>query len=245
MTVLDHAVQTNPYGQEFYDRGKGKLPIFAHFLDYMNRKNMSKILSRVSTSHGTLARDSALCDYGCGAGAFVDLAKSEGFDILGFEQSAFILRQRRDVLPVDKFFSSDIRFDVVFLSHVLEHVEDPVRLLQSISSKLRNSGLVYIEVPNFGSREQTILGCHNLHIDPTNHIHHFSINSLELTIQKAGLELLDHGGQRFKFPMVSIRSIISKAQGKTLNALIDMISILWFKLVKKDSPCIWVVARKS
>jgi SAM-dependent methyltransferase len=41
------------------------------------------------------------------------------------------------------------KFELVILSHVLEHLTDPVASLQMIRNQLSEHGLVYIEVPNF------------------------------------------------------------------------------------------------
>lgn len=43
----------------------------------------------------------------------------------------------------------DLRFDVIFLNHVLEHVLDPLDSLKKIKELLSPNGKLYIEVPHF------------------------------------------------------------------------------------------------
>ena len=51
--------------------------------------------------------------------------------------------------PVEEALSEmKNQFDLVILSHVLEHLLNPKRVLQLIHSSLRKDGLLYIEVPN-------------------------------------------------------------------------------------------------
>ncbi len=42
----------------------------------------------------------------------------------------------------------ETRYDLIILSHVLEHVRDPRRVLTLLGSRLRSGGLLYIEVPH-------------------------------------------------------------------------------------------------
>ncbi len=44
--------------------------------------------------------------------------------------------------------SAETRYDLIILSHVLEHVRDPRRVLALLGSRLRAGGLLYIEVPH-------------------------------------------------------------------------------------------------
>ncbi len=43
---------------------------------------------------------------------------------------------------------SGIRYDLIILSHVLEHVRDPHRVLTLLGSRLRAGGLLFVEVPH-------------------------------------------------------------------------------------------------
>ena len=74
------------------------------------------------------------------------------------------------------------RYDIVVISHVLEHIEDPRAEIRAIKSVLKPGGVIFIEVPH-GS------GNRNL---PANdfpaHLHFFSVPSLVRLLGGEGLE---------------------------------------------------------
>ena len=45
-------------------------------------------------------------------------------------------------------FRTDRRFDTIMLTHVLEHVPDPVAMLRSLAGLLTDTGSLYVVVPN-------------------------------------------------------------------------------------------------
>ncbi len=48
-------------------------------------------------------------------------------------------------------YETDERFDLVFMSHVIEHVLDPVATVRRISELLAPGGVLYLETPNVGA----------------------------------------------------------------------------------------------
>jgi 2-polyprenyl-3-methyl-5-hydroxy-6-metoxy-1,4-benzoquinol methylase len=95
----------------------------------------------------------ALLDVGCGIGQFLHYAKNH-FDVEGTEVSKsavqigkdkYGLNIRRGVLEELEFTK---KYDVITLFHVLEHVQDPSRLVNSCRDLLKDNGLLLIAVPN-------------------------------------------------------------------------------------------------
>jgi SAM-dependent methyltransferase len=78
-------------------------------------------------------------------------------------------------------FPKDLRVDAVICSHVIEHVVDPVRVMQSLAGHLLESGVMYVEVP------MEIWGRAPLHEEPVTHINFFAPSTLKLSLQAAGL----------------------------------------------------------
>ena len=57
-------------------------------------------------------------------------------------------------------------YDLIIISHVLEHLEDPLETITYLSTLLSNNGFIYIEVPGiytwlrkFTDRVENIDGC--------------------------------------------------------------------------------------
>ena len=92
-----------------------------------------------------------LLDYGAGAGGFLVHARTQGWDVKGFEPGKRGLETcRRASLDVtDDLRSLPSRaFGLITLQHVFEHLADPAATLQSLRTYLAPEGRLYIEVPN-------------------------------------------------------------------------------------------------
>jgi SAM-dependent methyltransferase len=88
-------------------------------------------------------------------------------------------RPLRDLLA--EGFAGD-RFDVVLMSHVLEHLEDPAAEIAAIGTVLKPGGILFLEVPNGP-------GNRNLPIDDSrSHLHFFGVTSLTRLLAQAGFE---------------------------------------------------------
>jgi 2-polyprenyl-3-methyl-5-hydroxy-6-metoxy-1,4-benzoquinol methylase len=101
-------------------------------------------------------------DVGCGDGAFLAVARDCGWQVLGLEPDfkAARLAASRGVEVIvgglDALAGHGQAFDVITLSHVIEHMHDPVTALRSCHRLLRPGGRLWIETPNvdsFGHRE--------------------------------------------------------------------------------------------
>jgi len=95
------------------------------------------------------------------------------------------------------------RFDVITLNKVLEHVENPVAMLERARRWIRPGGFVYVEVPDAAaaqagsSREEFFI----------EHLHVFTLKSLFQAASKAGM-MVEKGGSSLepsgKFTLWSI-----------------------------------------
>lgn len=108
-------------------------------------------------------------------------------------------------------FSTAERFDEVVLSHVLEHVEEPVRLLATARSLLQEAGRVLVAVPNAGSLHRRLgVRAGFLHsitsLTPADlqigHRRVYSPDRLEADLVSAGLAVVSMSG-RFCKPLAN------------------------------------------
>jgi 2-polyprenyl-3-methyl-5-hydroxy-6-metoxy-1,4-benzoquinol methylase len=142
-----------------------------------------------------------LLDVGCAAGTFLYLAQKGGWRISGTEYSPYAASFARDLLQTDIFCGdlteapfADSLFDVVTLWHVLEHVTDPTRCLQTVYRLLKPSGLLVIAVPNVQDYlmriAYRIVKGRPLRLfsrgDREIHLYHFSAETLQRYLWKTG-----------------------------------------------------------
>jgi 2-polyprenyl-3-methyl-5-hydroxy-6-metoxy-1,4-benzoquinol methylase len=141
-------------------------------------------------------------DVGCGSGAFLELAGSAGWDAVGLEVDPEAVRSARsrglDVRQgeIDTLLNRGERFTVITLSHVLEHVHEPLRLLQACRELLEPEGWLWLEVPNFEAPGRRRFGRSWLHLDPPRHLTHFTLQSLSRLLAKAGFDQLEQQPHR-------------------------------------------------
>jgi 2-polyprenyl-3-methyl-5-hydroxy-6-metoxy-1,4-benzoquinol methylase len=88
----------------------------------------------------------------------------------------------RDIWP-DLAHCREHGFDLIVLSHVLEHIGDPAGFLRLVGGLLAGNGHLFIEVPNQDYRHKDDFGTHLLSFAPTTLTH--------LVERAVGLELVD------------------------------------------------------
>lgn len=96
--------------------------------------------------------DTAL-DFGCALGWTVQVMKFLGMDAYGVEMGAddrvwakenlgLTLYEKLEDVPIDKF-------DIITMSHVLEHFIDPIGHMKTLYEHMNQGGRMIIEVPNW------------------------------------------------------------------------------------------------
>jgi SAM-dependent methyltransferase len=75
--------------------------------------------------------------------------KSHKYFVIESDQSCYdsLLKIGTNILDIDSYINTNLQFDVVIISHVLEHVSDPIEFLKLMTLKLREGGVLYIDVP--------------------------------------------------------------------------------------------------
>jgi SAM-dependent methyltransferase len=114
----------------------------------------------------------------------------------GFEPSKrrALFAQKHEISVTQGLFTyhEDSQYDAIILDNVLEHVENPVELLTSVSKSLREKGIVIIVVPNrFDIRRFFKLWRKRHYYQPECHINHFSAKNLQKVFTQCRLVYSD------------------------------------------------------
>lgn len=148
------------------------------------------LLERIPPVH----RKGRILDVGAGVGFFVELAAEQGASAYGIDRAPAAGRVARrhgvDVRTCELEEVMDDDFDVVVMTHVLEHVPDPVNFLREAARRLRAGGVLVINVPVSKALMPRLLGRRWYGYQPTQHVHQFSRRSLRQVARRAGLEPL-------------------------------------------------------
>lgn len=137
-----------------------------------------------------------LLEVGCATGARLALLRALGWDVQGVETSAQACRLAKALYGL-RVFCGELEevslpagsLDAVVMSHVLEHVRDPVATLREARRVLRPSGVVVIETPNVASLGRRLFGPYWYEWDVPRHLFLFDAWTLGLACDRAGLRL--------------------------------------------------------
>lgn len=134
-----------------------------------------------------------LLDVGFGDGAFLERARSAGWQVTGVDfDPATVEAARKRGLDVyegalDSLGGGAGPYDVITLSHVIEHVHDPRALVREIVRRLKPGGLAWIETPNLASSGHRRFGAAWRGLEPPRHLVLFDWDSLEGLLRAEGL----------------------------------------------------------
>jgi SAM-dependent methyltransferase len=81
-------------------------------------------------------------------------------------------------------------YDVITMSHVIEHVVDPAQVLTVVRDALRPGGTLLLITPNAGSLGHRRFGASWYHLDPPRHLQLFTVANLAARTVAAGLATL-------------------------------------------------------
>lgn len=84
---------------------------------------------------------------------------------------------------------ADNEFDIVIAEHVLEHLDDLIRVVEEMHRILKPGGRLYVEVPHFSSNDHFT--------DPT-HRHAFGVRSFDYFVPGEGLARYKYSRAQFR-----------------------------------------------
>ena len=135
-----------------------------------------------------------LLDIGSGLGVFLGkILQKTNWQCTALETDSRFANHTRENLGIETVTSDylklqwDRKFDIITLNKVLEHVEEPLKMLQKCTLDLAPGGFLYIELPDGESaacdregfeREEFFI----------EHCHVFSMASMELLSRRTGLQ---------------------------------------------------------
>jgi 2-polyprenyl-3-methyl-5-hydroxy-6-metoxy-1,4-benzoquinol methylase len=196
------------YAEKYYQEGKGsyELAYSQEELSYFSAKLEQRFA--VLQRHLKLVEgESRMLDVGCGEGYALAFFRKQGWSVSGIDFSSAGVASKNpdcvDALVVGDIFellNAEIgagkNYEVVWLQNVLEHVLDPLGLLNSLRSLVAPGGVAVVTVPNDCSITQraALVGEHIDHafwVVPPDHLTYFNSQSLYTTASQTGWSCVD------------------------------------------------------
>lgn len=145
----------------------------------------------------SLPEAGTVLDLGCGDGEKLAAFQDRGFAVLGVDpdprsrrfaasMGLSVLEGTAEALPRE---IEGQQFDLVIMSHSLEHCTDPVRAVQNVRKLMAEDGRAYIEVPNAGCFHfEMFRECSEM-FDAPRHLWFFTPRALQRIAEQNGLKI--------------------------------------------------------
>jgi len=144
-------------------------------------------------------------DLGCSTGIFLGLVVNEGWVPFGSDVNRTLMEENKKrygnhvkLQSGKRIDFPDKYFDAVTLFDSIEHMSDPLAILNEVGRVVKDNGLIVISTPNVNGlfpRLTYILLGKTIgvweHPTPPGHVFQFSKNTLKKTVGKAGFEWID------------------------------------------------------
>jgi 2-polyprenyl-3-methyl-5-hydroxy-6-metoxy-1,4-benzoquinol methylase len=133
-----------------------------------------------------------MLEVGIGSGAWLGFMKRQGWAVLGVDLSQAVCNaaQARWQVPthcgVVETLPQTATYDLVVMNHVLEHVQEPIRMLAEVRRRMRPGGLLHLAVPNVGCWEARFSGWTSY--EPY-HLLYFTPETLRTVVEKTGFRV--------------------------------------------------------
>lgn len=192
-----------------------------------------------------------LLEFGSGEGHTLSFFQKKGWAVYGVDFSDYGLKQHQgDKLDSFKFYKGSFldcdifpeeKFDVVVLKHVLEHVSDVDKTLESCKEKLNPGGCLYVIVPNdYSIIQSEYIKEHSLSSEecpwflPPEHLSYFSVETLETTMAKFGFSSVDMLGD-FPIDIFTLNNNFDYYKNKTGKDAHD-VRVKYINLISQNIP---------
>jgi SAM-dependent methyltransferase len=157
-------------------------------LDIISLFNVSKWLRKFPDTRNVL-------EIGSGNGKMLKFFSNKGKYVLGTEMNKKIADEIKantglNIIPEYDLVNSKIKFDLIFLYHVLEHLVNPNQILDRLKKLLNVDGTIIITVPNTDSFQYKLFKKNWVHLDPPRHLFHFNFDSFKFLMNSNNLTVV-------------------------------------------------------
>lgn len=205
------------------------------------RWEWGKTLSQLNTSQNLNNKKINLIDVGCGSGFFLKYLRdnSNNIEAIGIDSTPSSIKTCKDkglnalccTLDEFKLYSSK-QIDIITFWHLLEHVADPMHLVQTAQKLVKLNGSIYFSVPLSPTYYETI-ELHPLNLPP-HHLTRWSIPSLLklAEVSNSSIELYFPKNESFIFRTLRSMVVLTKNEFSEKSKMQKLVNIV--KLVLKS-----------
>lgn len=176
------------YKNEYHNNIKNKL-----FEIAKSKMRYARSLSQFNFIKQTVdLKNKDICEIGAFDGLLLSLFKKNNNNVFGYElndDARVYAKKKYDIDLKENFLESKSKYDIIILSHVIEHFREPKEILIKIKSMLKEDGFIYIEVPNSPMPNECSYNMLMRYLN-TEHIVNFNMDNLLKFVEYADLKII-------------------------------------------------------
>lgn len=150
------------YDAEFIEAAYSEYDTTSHHLlnggklDAGERRLVDRYKISLRQIAGVMGRKGRILDVGCATGLFLYSAREEGWDVVGIDISKSMTEAATRNFGISthcgQFHELDLaaygKFDVIYSSHVIEHIPNPNEWMAKFYQELKPDGVLCLNIPN-------------------------------------------------------------------------------------------------
>ena len=196
----------------------------------------------------SLSRLPNVLDMGCGDGNHLAYLQAYAENLHGSDYNLLRLVRAKQLQPTATVFLADILdypsqdnfFDLVFFNHVIEHIPDDIRALETIYRVLKPNGLLILGTPNEGAAWwQLAYRLQPKMLELSDHVHFYTLESLSKKIEAAGFSIQETKFLGWGPPHWSLDGLIRRYKWVD-----DGLSWIGQRIIPNQASSLYVVATK-
>lgn len=203
------------YKNEYHNNIKNKL-----FETAKSKMRYARSLSQFNFIKQTIdLKNKDICEIGAFDGLLLSLFKKNNNNVFGYElndDARVYAKKKYDIDLKENFLESKSRYDIIILSHVIEHFREPKEILIKIKSMLKENGFIYIEVPNSPMPNECSYNMLMRYLN-TEHIVNFNMDNLIKFAESADLKIVRSEYNNYNISIDNENLRISLLEGSLPN----------------------------
>lgn len=203
------------YKNEYHNNIKNKL-----FEIAKSKMRYARSLSQFNFIKQTIDLENKdICEIGAFDGLLLSLFKKNNNNVFGYElndDARVYAKKKYDIDLKENFLESKSKYDIIILSHVIEHFREPKEILIKIKSMLKENGFIYIEVPNSPMPNECSYNMLMRYLN-TEHIVNFNMDNLIKFAENADLKIVRSEYNNYNISIDNENLRISLLEGSLPN----------------------------
>ena len=203
------------YKNEYHNNIKNKL-----FETAKSKMRYARSLSQFNFIKQTIdLKNKDICEIGAFDGLLLSLFKKNNNNVFGYElndDARVYAKKKYDIDLKENFLESKSKYDIIILSHVIEHFREPKEILIKITSMLKENGFIYIEVPNSPMPNECSYNMLMRYLN-TEHIVNFNMDNLIKFAESADLKIVRSEYNNYNISIDNENLRISLLEGSLPN----------------------------